>query len=526
MRLFTTITALRCDLTVRKAQRPDGTVGFVPTLGNLHLGHLSLIRRAKLDNDIVVVSVFVNPLQFGPQEDFKQYPRTLEQDLKRCEETGVDVVFSPAPEILLGSSLLSSPTATPTSTLDLPTRTQVIPPQSMTDRLCGSARPGHFPGVTTIVAKLLNIVRPNRVYFGQKDAQQLAIIRRMVADLDWPVEVIACPIVRETSGLALSSRNRYLSPEQRQQAEALYRSLVRGEQIFNQGILSAAAIKQAVWSELSNVSVLKVDYVELVDPETLKPIQNIEEAGLLAVAAYIGSTRLIDNIVLRNRRPILAIDGPAGAGKSTVTRRLSEALGLMYLDTGAMYRAVTWLAMQSQVALQDEPAIAELVHQCQIDLVPQQDTLQVLINQQDVTEGIRSPEVTANVSTLAAQPAVRQALVKQQQSYGRKGGIVAEGRDIGTYVFPNAELKIFLTASVKERSQRRQMELQQQGHGPITLESIEREITLRDQKDTTRAFAPLRKAADAVEIQTDGLDIDQVTQQIIQLYRERNLDKK
>lgn len=436
MRLFTTITALRCDLTVRKAQRPDGTVGFVPTLGNLHLGHLSLIRRAKLDNDIVVVSVFVNPLQFGPQEDFKQYPRTLEQDLKRCEETGVDVVFSPAPEILLGSSLLSSPTATPTSTLDLPTRTQVIPPQSMTDRLCGSARPGHFPGVTTIVAKLLNIVRPNRVYFGQKDAQQLAIIRRMVADLDWPVEVIACPIVRETSGLALSSRNRYLSPEQRQQAEALYRSLVRGEQIFNQGILSAAAIKQAVWSELSNVSVLKVDYVELVDPETLKPIQNIEEAGLLAVAAYIGSTRLIDNIVLRNRRPILAIDGPAGAGKSTVTRRLSEALGLMYLDTGAMYRAVTWLAMQSQVALQDEPAIAELVHQCQIDLVPQQDTLQVLINQQDVTEGIRSPEVTANVSTLAAQPAVRQALVKQQQSYGRKGGIVAEGRDIGTYVFP------------------------------------------------------------------------------------------
>ncbi|MGL5082752.1 MAG: bifunctional pantoate--beta-alanine ligase/(d)CMP kinase [Microcoleaceae cyanobacterium] len=528
MRLFTTIAALRCYLSSYRVEFPTGTVGFVPTLGNLHLGHLSLIQRAKADNQVAIVSIFVNPLQFGPEEDFNQYPRTFDQDLHLCEQVETDVVFSPTLEELLGSD--QSPTSgeqVTISTLDLQLRTMVSSPVSMTTGLCSSTRPSHFAGVTTIVAKLFNIVQPNRAYFGRKDAQQLAIICRMVSDLNWPIEIVGCPIVREESGLAYSSRNRYLSPEQKQQATALHRALSTGEQVFRQGVLLASEIKQAVWSELTPelvaIPAIQVEYLELVDPETLVPLTVVGEVGLLAIAAQVGPARLIDNILLRNRKPILAIDGPAGAGKSTVTRKLAQSLGLMYLDTGAMYRAVTWLALQSKISLKDEPAIAELVHQCQIELIPQDEALQVLINLEDVTDGIRSPEVTANVSTIAAQPAVRQALVKQQQSYGRKGGIVTEGRDIGTYVFPDAELKIFLTASVKERSQRRQLELQQQGHGHIVLEEIEREIALRDQKDSTRAVAPLRKAPDAVEIQTDGLTIDEVTTRIIQLYHERNL---
>ncbi len=488
-------------------------------MGALHEGHLSLIRRARQENDLVVVSIFVNPLQFAPNEDLDRYPRTLERDRQLCEEMGVDAIFAPTVAELYGTEPIP-----PAERL-----TQVIPPAAMMASLCGRSRIGHFQGVATVVTKLLNIVQPDRAYFGRKDAQQLAILQRLVADLNLPVEIVPCPIVREPNGLALSSRNQYLSTEQREQAAVLYRSLQRAQHLFRTGNTSTADLIQAVQAELSTVPAVQSEYVELVHPRLLTPLEHVEEAGLLAIAARIGSTRLIDNILLRNRKPVVALDGPAGAGKSTVVRRVAQSLGLLYLDTGAMYRAVTWLVLQSGIALDDQAAIAELVSQCRIQLVagevsPDDETLattRVWINDHEVTQAIRSLEVTDQVSAIAAQSAVRQELVKQQQRYGRKGGIVVEGRDIGTHVFPDAELKIFLTASVQERARRRQQDLKNQGQAEIDLEELERSIYLRDQKDSTREIAPLQQATDAIELQTDHLNIDQVTEKIVQMYRQK-----
>lgn len=487
-------------------------------MGALHDGHLSLIRRARAENDVVVVSLFVNPLQFGPTEDFQRYPRMLEQDQQVCQEAGVDILFAPSAEELYRTNITSG-------------LTHVVPPASMVQHLCGRSRPGHFEGVVTVVAKLLNLVQPDRAYFGQKDAQQLAILKRLVVDLNMPVEIVGCPIVRESNGLALSSRNQYLTTEQREQAATLYRSLQKARDVFTSGLHQRDGLVQAVQAELATVPALDPDYVELVHPETLEPLTEVEEAGLLAIAVRLGNTRLIDNIVLQNRRPILAIDGPAGAGKSTVVRRVARELNLLYLDTGAMYRAVTWLVLQSGVALDDEPAIAELVSQCEIQLASGTTDGQELsaapcrvwVNQREVTQEIRTLEVTEHVSAIAALPAVRRELVSQQRYYGRKGGIVMDGRDIGTYVFPDAELKIFLTASIQERARRRQQDLSQQGTA-VTLKSLEQAIYERDRKDSSRAFAPLRQAEDAIEVQTDGLSIEEVSAKIVALYRERFRD--
>lgn len=273
---------------------------------------------------------------------------------------------------------------------------------------------------------------------------------------------------------------------------------------------------------LANAAGIRVEYIDLVHPETMTPIDTIEEAGLLAVAAHVGNTRLIDNIVLRNRQPIIAIDGPAGAGKSTVARQIAQKLELLYLDTGAMYRAVTWFVLNSGVSVDDEPEVAELLNHCDIRLSSddyQAQSCRVWVNGKDVSDEIRTPKVTSNVSAIAAQPSVRDALVQQQRRYGKEGGIVMDGRDIGTHVFPNAELKIFLTASVKERARRRQKDLISQG-SPLSLENIEQSIYERDLKDSTRAIAPLRQAPDAFVINTDSLSIDEVIEQVIQMYHE------
>jgi pantoate ligase/cytidylate kinase len=542
VRLFKTIAGLRSYLASRRLESPGSdeagapqegrSLGLVPTMGALHAGHLSLIRRARQENALVAVSIFVNPLQFGPQEDFHKYPKTLAQDSELCEAAGVDVIFAPSAEELYGGRSGSRKDIL----------TQVIPPQAMMAVLCGPHRPGHFEGVATVVAKLLHIVQPDRAYFGQKDAQQLAILRRMVADLNLQVDLIACPTVREASGLAMSSRNQYLSPEERSQAASLYRSLHRAEQAFHQGTRNSQELIAIVKEELSTVSAVRPQYVELVHPETMEPLAEVEERGLVAIAAHLGSTRLIDNVVLSARKPIIAIDGPAGAGKSTVARRVAANLGLLYLDTGAMYRAVTWLVQQSGIDIADEAAIAELVSQSQIELVQgtahddsvegysvtpslrhpvTPSPLTVLINGQDVTREIRTPEVTAQVSAIAAQAEVRRALVKQQKEYGRRGGVVMDGRDIGTQVFPDAELKIFLTASVQERARRRQLDLKEQGQPEVSLEALERAIFERDQKDSGRKISPLRKADDAIELATDDLTIEAVVNEIIRLYRDR-----
>ena len=484
-------------------------IALVPTMGALHQGHISLIKRASSECDRVIVSIFVNPLQFTPTEDLEQYPHQLETDCQLCETLGVDLVFAPTSDVMG----ITGDTATQSLT------TTVIPPVSMTSGLCGKYRPGHFQGVATIVTKLLNVIRPDRAYFGQKDAQQLAIIRRLVSDLNLPVEIVGCPIIRESSGLALSSRNQYLTPREKTQAITIYRSLKQAAIAFYQGEKQANILTGIVKEKLATVSEIKTQYVELVDTKTLQPLETVETTGLLAVAAYLGNTRLIDNIILR--QPIVAIDGPAGAGKSTVTRRVAEQLGLLYLDTGAMYRAVTWLVMNSGINLNDRDAVSDLVRGVKIDLIPSKSPelpIAVYVNGQEVTTAIRTPEVTANVSTIAAQSAVREELVAIQQSYGETGGIIAEGRDIGTNVFPDAELKIFLTASVAERAKRRMLDLQNQGYKDIDLAQLETEIQQRDDKDSNRAIAPLKQAEDAIELITDNLTIEEVINKIVQLY--------
>ncbi|MDJ1177494.1 bifunctional pantoate--beta-alanine ligase/(d)CMP kinase [Roseofilum sp. BLCC_M91] len=533
MHLYKTIAALQ---TYLRQQSPSEVLALVPTMGSLHGGHLRLIELARQQNDRVVVSIFVNPLQFGPNEDLATYPRNLEGDWELCQQAGVDVVFAPTPEVMgIGAGSRA--------------QTLVIPPESMTSVLCGQTRTGHFQGVATIVTKLFNVVRPHRAYFGQKDAQQLAIIRQLVKDLNLGVEIIGVPTVREASGLAMSSRNQYLSGQEREQASVLYRGLQGAEQAFKNGDRTREGLIgtfEAIAQTMPNV---QIEYADLVDPQTLEPLQAIADEGLLSVAARVGSTRLIDNIILRDRRPIIAIDGPAGAGKSTIARQVAQNLGLLYLDTGAMYRAVTWLVQQAGIALTDEPAILELVSDCEIRFdsslggSPSEKVYsgsaggsgrvtylekgignpsQIFINNQNVTEAIRSLEVTSQVSAIASLGAVRQKLVEQQRLWGKQGGLVAEGRDIGTHVFPDADLKIFLTASVEERAKRRQRDyFAQSSHASQTLpstEQLEQAIRQRDYTDSNREIAPLQKSPEAIEIITDNLSIKEVTHKIIALY--------
>ena len=514
--LFTTIAALRDYLKSQKFSQPQGqfSVGFVPTMGALHIGHLSLIDRARSENTCVVVSIFVNPLQFGAGEDFDKYPRTLTSDQQICEQAGVEAIFAPnASEMGVSSN----------------TVTQVVPPSAMTDILCGRSRIGHFQGVATIVTKLLNVVQPDRAYFGNKDGQQLAIIRRLVDDLNMPVEIIGCPTLRESSGLAYSSRNQYLSDCDRILAAQIYQSLQRAKQQFFRGGATGSPlpILQVVRDYLAKLSAIDLEYIELVDAKTLQPCQQITPDAelMLAIAARIGNTRLIDNILLSHtvttRKPIIAIDGPAGAGKSTVTKQVANQLGLLFLDTGAMYRSITLAALRGGVDLHDQEKVQAIAAQSQIQLFANPiagQPMQVLLNGKDITTDIRTPEVTANVSTIAAQPAVREILVKQQQLIGQAGGVVMEGRDIGTHVFPDAEVKIFLTASAQERAKRRQADLIAQGQVAPDLVVLEQEIQERDRKDSTRDHAPLTQAKDATLVNTDGLTIEEVVAAIVNLY--------
>ncbi len=267
---------------------------------------------------------------------------------------------------------------------------------------------------------------------------------------------------------------------------------------------------------------LAIDYVELLQAHTLRPLPRLEGLALLAAAVHCGPGRLIDHIFLMSRSPIIAIDGPAGAGKSTVTRAFARRLGLVYLDTGAMYRALTWWVQRQGVDPADASAVAPLLQGLDLQLESDGTGEQrVRINGHDVTEAIRSPEVTAQVSTVAAHGCVREALTRQQQAMGERGGLVAEGRDIGTAVFPDADCKVFLTASVAERARRRAEDLRHRGFAVPPLGELEAQIAERDHLDSSRAVAPLRQADDAVELVTDGLAIEAVIQALVDCFRER-----
>jgi pantoate--beta-alanine ligase len=269
---------------VAQARREGRTVGLVPTMGALHAGHVSLIEAAAAACDFVVVSIFVNPTQFGPGEDFERYPRPIEKDLAICEQHGVDVVFAPS-----AGEMYPQP------------QTTWVNVEKLTEPLCGRSRPGHFRGVTTVCAKLFNVVPCDMAFFGQKDAQQATVIRRMVADLNMPLKIVVCPTVREPDGLAMSSRNQYLSPQHRKDATIIYKAILKGQEMILAGATDPSQVIDQMQTLLAQVPALKSEYVSIVDAETLEQIDPLRGRVLIAVAARIGSTRLIDNAVVDTR---------------------------------------------------------------------------------------------------------------------------------------------------------------------------------------------------------------------------------
>ncbi len=270
---------------VAAARRQDKTVGLVPTMGALHIGHVSLIQTARKQTDFVVISIFVNPTQFGPSEDFDKYPRPFDDDLQICREQGVDLVFSPDTNQMY-----------PTQNITW------VNVEKLTESLCGRTRQGHFRGVTTVCAKLFNIVQPDVAFFGQKDAQQAVVIKRMVADLNMPLKIRICPTVRESDGLAVSSRNKYLSESERKDAMLLYKSLQKAKQLIQAGVTEPEKIIAETKKILAQSSLFEPEYIEIVDPETLEPLEPVTGAVLIAVAARCGSARLIDNILIDTAR--------------------------------------------------------------------------------------------------------------------------------------------------------------------------------------------------------------------------------
>lgn len=278
MKIVHTVDEVRAEV---KAWRQEGlSVGLVPTMGYLHEGHKSLIDRAVAENDRVVVSVFVNPMQFGPTEDLESYPRDLNRDAALCEDAGAALIFNPEPENMYAPDFSS-----------------FIDMNTLTKGLCGKTRPIHFRGVCTVVGKLFNIVQPDKAYFGQKDAQQLAVIRQMVKDLNFDLEVIGCPIIREADGLAKSSRNTYLSEDERKAALVLSQAVKLGQQMANDGEKSADKIVSAMKKVIEAEPLAKIDYVKAVDAASIVPVSEMKPQVLVAMAVYIGKTRLIDNFI-------------------------------------------------------------------------------------------------------------------------------------------------------------------------------------------------------------------------------------
>lgn len=276
MQIITTIQEIR-DIAVKAKHK--GSVGYVPTMGALHEGHGSLIKKAREENDTVIVSVFVNPLQFGPGEDYEAYPRDIEKDGKFCENLGVDYIFHPSSEEMYPKNF----------------GFRVVPPDNMTHILCGITRPIHFTGVATVLAKFFTVIRPTKAYFGQKDVQQVAIVKAMVEDLNLNLDIVPCPIVRENDGLAKSSRNTYLTTDERQAATVLSRALKLALNEAKNGNLDAENIKQKVVDEIQKEPLAKIDYVEILRFSNFERVKTIEKDTFMAMAVYIGNTRLIDN---------------------------------------------------------------------------------------------------------------------------------------------------------------------------------------------------------------------------------------
>jgi pantoate--beta-alanine ligase len=279
MKVAKTIESVR--KLVKTARRKGKIIGFIPTMGALHIGHISLIKAAAKKCDFVVVSIFVNPTQFGPGEDFEKYPRPLKADLEICRKAGVDMVFAPSPQQMYPGENLTW-----------------VNVEKLTEQLCGQFRPGHFSGVTTVCAKLFNIVAPDIAFFGQKDAQQAIVIKRMVADLNMPLKIVVCPTVRQADGLAVSSRNQYLTRQQKKNAPLIYKSLQKCQKLIEDGVADSKTIINQMRKILQQAPSIKIEYISIVDADTLQELKKITGKVLTAVAVKIGSTRLIDNILV------------------------------------------------------------------------------------------------------------------------------------------------------------------------------------------------------------------------------------
>lgn len=273
--------------TIAEIKRENKSIGFVPTMGYLHEGHLSLIRQARKDTDFVIVSIFVNPAQFGPREDFKRYPRAIKRDIMLCEKEGADIIFTPEAKEMYPKGYAT-----------------YVNVERIAERLCGAFRPDHFRGVSTVVAKLFNITMPDIAYFGRKDAQQAIIVKRMAEDLNMSVKIKVMPIVREKDGLAMSSRNVYLNPKERGRAQSIYKSLKSAKELFDNGERDSKKIVNKIKRIINNQPDTKIDYVAIVDTKDLKDIKRISGEALAAVAVWVGKTRLIDNIMLKREHKI------------------------------------------------------------------------------------------------------------------------------------------------------------------------------------------------------------------------------
>ncbi len=477
-------------------------INFIPTMGNLHDGHQKLITTAKNSNcNTNLLSIFINPLQFDSKEDLKNYPKTLDKDIKIAFLAGADVIF-------------------------IPNIIDIYPPNNknihylkaskeLSSSLCGKTRKGHFDGVCTVVYRLLKLIQPKNLYLGEKDWQQLLIIRNLVLEKKLNINILSIPTQRDSYGVPFSSRNKLLTKNERKILQSFSNELIHAKNVFKK--YKKIDLKQITKKlESNNIS---IEYLEHLHPYNLKKVKKEDNISILAGAIKCGKTRLIDHVFLMKRNPIIAIDGPAGSGKSTITKLIAKELNLLYLDTGAMYRAITWLLIKEKINYKKQSDLKKILSSISIffksNSLSHQD---VFINNFCVTEEIRSQEISSIVSQISSIKEIREFLVNEQRKIGKSGGLVAEGRDIGTTVFPDAELKIFLTASIDERAKRRKSELEIRGSKKMDFNHLKELIKKRDFEDSTRPISPLKKANDAIEIITDGFSINEVVEKIIDIY--------
>ena len=483
----------------------NSEINFIPTMGNLHDGHIKLISTAKNDNsNINLLSIFVNPLQFDNELDLENYPKTIENDIDISFANGIDAIFIPSIKDIY-----------PPNNKNIKYLQASI---ELSSALCGLNRIGHFDGVCTVVYRLLDLVKPKNLYLGEKDWQQLLILKNLVLTNKLNVAIKSVPTQRDFDGIPLSSRNIHLSKNERKLIRFFSNELLEAKKIFQQEkkINIKEIIKKVTAEKIS------IEYLEHLHPHTLQKAEIEDNITLLAGAIRCGETRLIDHVFLMKRSPIIAIDGPAGSGKSTVTKLIAKKLKLLYLDTGAMYRALSWLLIKENIDYKKEKKLQNILKNISIVFQSNDNSHQdVFINNYCVTEEIRSQEISSIVSKISSIKEVRKFLVEEQRKIGESGGLVAEGRDIGTTVFPHAELKIFLTASIDERAKRRKSDKKSKDSQEIELQKLKELIKKRDFEDSNREISPLIKANDAIEIITDGYSINEVVDKIIDLYNDK-----